>query len=132
MPGAAFTEKEGIFVNLEGRPQLANKASYPPGNAKEDWKIIKALSDVFNKPLNFNSLEELREQMFDKYPILKDLDRLPTINYKDIKIEAVDKIEQNIKLQDFKYYKSNIIARQSITMHECENKIFKINQPSKN
>jgi len=132
LPGAAFTEKEGIFVNLEGRPQLANKASYPPGNAKEDWKIIKALSDVFNKPLNFNSLEELREQMFDKYPILKDLDRLPTINYKDIKIEAVDKIEQNIKLQDFKYYKSNIIARQSITMHECENKIFKINQPSKN
>ena len=132
LPGAAFTEKEGIFVNLEGRPQLANKASYPPGNAKEDWKIIKALSDVFNKPLNFNSLEELREQMFDKYPILKDLDRLPTINYKDIKIEAVDKIEQNIKLQDFKYYKSNIIARQSTTMHECENKIFKINQPSKN
>ena len=132
LPGAAFTEKEGIFVNLEGRPQLANKASYPPGNAKEDWKIIKALSDVFNKPLNFNSLEELREQMFDKYPILKDLDRLPTINYKDIKIEAVDKIEQNIKIQDFKYYKSNIIARQSITMHECENKIFKINQPSKN
>ena len=57
LPGAAFTEKEGIFVNLEGRPQLANKASYPPGNAKEDWKIIKALSDVFNKPLNFNSLE---------------------------------------------------------------------------
>ena len=132
LPGAAFTEKEGIFVNLEGRPQLANKASYPPGNAKEDWKIIKALSDVFNKPLSFNSLEELREQMFDKYPILKDLDRLPTINYKDIKIEEVDKIEQNIKLQDFKYYKSNIIARQSITMHECENKIFKINQPSKN
>ena len=132
LPGAAFTEKEGIFVNLEGRPQLANKASYPPGNAKEDWKIIKALSDVFNKPLNFNSLEELREQMFDKYPILKDLDCLPTINYKDIKIEEVDKIEQNIKLQDFKYYKSNIIARQSITMHECENKIFKINQPSKN
>ena len=132
LPGAAFTEKEGIFVNLEGRPQLANKASYPPGNAKEDWKIIKALSDVFNKPLNFNSLEELREQMFDKYPILKDLDRLPTINYKDIKIEAVDKIEQNIKLQDFRYYKSNIISRQSITMHECENKIFKINQPIKN
>ena len=90
------------------------------------------MSDVFNKPLNFNSLEELREQMFDKYPILKDLDRLPTINYKDIKIEAVDKIEQNIKLQDFRYYKSNIISRQSITMHECENKIFKINQPSKN
>ena len=132
LPGAAFTEKEGIFVNLEGRPQLANKASYPPGNAKEDWKIIKALSDVFNKPLNFNSLEELREQMFDKYPILKDLDCLPAIDYKDIKIEEVDKIEQNIKLQDFKYYKSNIIARQSITMHECENKIFKINQPSKN
>ena len=132
LPGAAFTEKEGIFVNLEGRPQLANKASYPPGNAKEDWKIIKALSDVFNKPLNFNSLEELREQMFDKYPILKDLDCLPTINYKDIEIEEVDKIEQNIKLQDFKYYKSNIIARQSITMHECENKIFKINQPIKN
>ena len=132
LPGAAFTEKEGIFVNLEGRPQLANKASYPPGNAKEDWKIIKALSDVFNKPLNFNSLEELREQMFNKYPILKDLDCLPAIDYKDIKIEEVDKIEQNIKLQDFKYYKSNIIARQSITMHECENKIFKINQPSKN
>ena len=132
LPGAAFTEKEGIFVNLEGRPQLANKASYPPGNAKEDWKIIKALSDVFNKPLNFNSLEELREQMFNKYPILKDLDCLPAIDYKDIKIEEVDKIEQNIKLQDFRYYKSNIISRQSITMHECENKIFKINQPSKN
>ena len=60
LPGAAYTEKDGIYVNLEGRPQLANKASYPPGNAKDDWKIIKALSDKFNKPLSYNTFEELR------------------------------------------------------------------------
>ena len=119
LPGAAYTEKQGIYVNLEGRPQLANKASYPPGNAKDDWKIIKALSEKFNKSLVYNTLEELRDKMFKEYPILSKIDSLPDINYNDFNYEQVETIRKNIEVHQLDYFKSNIIARYSKTMNEC-------------
>ena len=119
LPGAAYTEKDGIYVNLEGRPQFANKASYPPGNAKDDWKIIKALSEKFNKPLLYNTLEELRDKMFKEYPVLSKIDSLPDINYNDFNYEEVETIRKNIEVHQLDYFKSNIIARYSNTMDAC-------------
>ena len=56
LPGAAYTEKSGTYVNTEGRVQMANRAAFPPGDAREDWAILRALSDVLGQPLPFDSL----------------------------------------------------------------------------
>ena len=60
LPGAAYTEKSGIYVNTEGRVQMANRAAFPPGEAREDWAILRALSDVLGKKLPYDSLAALR------------------------------------------------------------------------
>ncbi len=63
LPGAAYTEKEATYVNLEGRVQRTKRAVFPPGQAKEDWAIIRALSDALRKPLPYNNLTQLRSRM---------------------------------------------------------------------
>src|SRR6266700_2706844 len=68
LPGAAYTEKSGIYVNTEGRVQMANRASFPPGEAREDWAIIRALSDVLAKKLPYDSLGALRQALFKAAP----------------------------------------------------------------
>ena len=60
LPGAAYTEKSGLYVNTEGRVQAANRASFPPGEAREDWAILRALSDALGKKLPYDSLAQLR------------------------------------------------------------------------
>src|SRR5262249_60159161 len=73
LPGAAYTEKSGIYVNTEGRAQLANRAAFPPGEAREDWAIIRALSDVLGKKLPFDSLAQLRQAISRAAPHLMQL-----------------------------------------------------------
>ena len=111
LPGAAYTEKNGLFINLEGSLQRAYKASYPPGDAREDWIIIKELADRMNKPLEYNNIQQLRESI-----------------YKEIKSKAVEpakiskKIdfkEGNISIKTIDYYYTNPIARSSKVMSEC-------------
>src|SRR6185312_319822 len=70
LPGAAYPEKSGIFVNTEGRTQMANRASFPPGDAREDWAVIRALSDVVGKRLPYDSLAQLRKAMYQAHPHL--------------------------------------------------------------
>jgi NADH-quinone oxidoreductase subunit G len=77
LPGAAYTEQSGIFVNLEGRPQMAFRANFPPGEGKEDWAILRALSAELDQTLPFDSLEELRKQLVAAHPHLGALDRVP-------------------------------------------------------
>ena len=68
LPGAAYTEKDATYVNTEGRPQMTARAVFPPGEAREDWKIVRALSGVLGQPLPFNSVAELRAKMFVSLP----------------------------------------------------------------
>ena len=70
LPGAAYTEKNGTYVNLEGRVQRSNKAIFAPGDAREDWSILRALSDVIGKTLPFDSFDELRTKMAKDHPEL--------------------------------------------------------------
>jgi NADH-quinone oxidoreductase subunit G len=77
LPGAAWTEESGIFVNTEGRPQLANRAGFPPGDARENWAILRALSAVLGETLPFDSLAELRAAMFAEVPHLGRIDEVP-------------------------------------------------------
>ena len=72
MPAAAYTEKDAIFINTEGRVQYANKASFPPGEAREDWKIINQFSEVLELKWSFLELYDVRDEMFTKLPQLKE------------------------------------------------------------
>ncbi len=74
LPGAAYTEKDALWVNTEGRPQLGRQAVYPPGDAREDWTILRALSEQAGNTLPYNSLEELRTKMVEAAPHLADID----------------------------------------------------------
>src|SRR5207237_10671821 len=74
LPGCADTEKDAIYVNTEGRLQLARKAVCPPGEAREDWAILRALSGALRRPLSFDSLSELRHMMRAAHPVFGDTD----------------------------------------------------------
>src|SRR5258706_41956 len=74
LPGAAYTEKDGTYVNTEGRVQLARRAVFPPGEGREDWKIVRALSGAIGHPLPFDTLRALRHRMWEQYPILAETD----------------------------------------------------------
>jgi NADH-quinone oxidoreductase subunit G len=76
LPGAAYTEKDAIYVNTEGRPQMTARAVFPPGDAREDWKIVRALSGALGQPLPFNSVGELRAKLFAACPHLALLDQV--------------------------------------------------------
>ena len=121
LPGAAYTEKDGLYVNLEGRVQSAFKASFPPGEAKEDWKILRALSEVLGKPLKFNTLDQLRNKMFESYPQLSTIDQLPRNDLNKLSISnTLDILDSKVIFNSIDYYQSNEIARSSKTMLNCK------------
>ena len=76
LPGAAYTEKDAIYVNTEGRPQMTARAVFPPGEAREDWTILRALSGAVGKPLPFDSTQALRAALFEAHPHLALLDQI--------------------------------------------------------
>jgi NADH-quinone oxidoreductase subunit G len=122
LPGAAYTEKSGIYVNTEGRVQMANRAAFPPGEAREDWAIIRALSDVLGKKLPYDSLAALRQAIFKAAPHLMRIDRIEPGSADDIKALAgkggsVEKAPFKSSVEDF--YLTNPIARASAVMAEC-------------
>jgi NADH-quinone oxidoreductase subunit G len=122
LPGAAYTEKSGIYVNTEGRVQMANRAAFPPGDAREDWAIIRALSDVLGKKLPYDSLSALRQAIFKATPHLMRIDRIETghadaIGTLAAKGGRVDKTPFRSPVEDF--YLTNPIARASAVMAEC-------------
>jgi len=118
LPGAAYSEKHGIQVNLEGRVQFSEKAVDPPGDAREDWSILRALSQVIGKPLPFDSFAELRAKLFAEHP---DFARPGLVTFDwappklDEKVATGTKIAYPIK--DF--YLTNPIARSSPTLQRC-------------
>lgn len=122
LPGAAYTEKSGIYVNTEGRAQIANRAAFPPGEAREDWAIVRALSDVLGKKLPYDSLQALRQALFKAVPHLMRLDQIEPGKADDVKALAgkggsVDKTPFKTAVEDF--YLTNPIARASAVMAEC-------------
>jgi len=111
LPGAAYTEKDGLFVNLEGKLQNAYKASYPPGDAREDWIIFKDIANMMKKPLGYNNVKHLREL------IIKNIQQKN--NYQNKNINKVNFIEGDILINPIDYYYTNSIARSSKVMSEC-------------
>jgi NADH-quinone oxidoreductase subunit G len=123
LPGAAYTEKQGLYVNTEGRVQMANRAAFPPGDAREDWAIVRALSEVMGKRLPYDSLAALRQAIFKAAPHLMRVDQIEAGNAADLKTLA-SKGGGNVEKGPFKativdYYLTNPIARASAVMAEC-------------
>ncbi len=115
LPSAAYTEQDGHYVNLEGKIQKCFRASYPPGEAKEDFEIINNLSELIKRKKLFKSKNELIDS-FKNYLNLKN-------NKIDSQfIENIPFIEEKILIDEIDYYYSNVIARASHTMYECRKK----------
>ncbi|MDC1146301.1 NADH-quinone oxidoreductase subunit NuoG [Candidatus Pelagibacter sp.] len=117
LPGAAYTEQNGYFTNLEGRLQKAYKASYPPENAKEDWQIINELAETMNHRKLFNDKDELDSSLLNQINLYLEKNNSKKNN--DINEIKFEKYILNIDSKD--YYYSNAIARASKTMFECKN-----------
>ena len=113
LPGSAFTEQEGYYTNLEGKIQKCYKASYPPGEAKEDWEIINNLSEFIKRKKIFKNKNELIGSMMNYLNLNKKLNFNKKINFEFIKEE--------LKIENIDYYYSNVISRSSKTMSECRN-----------
>ena len=114
LPGATYTEQDGYFTNLEGKLQKAYKASYPPGEAKEDWLIINELSSFIKK----KNLYKDKNQLIDA---LLNYLNLNNQNETDFKVPEYDFKSEKIFTDEIDYYHSNVIARASKTMSECKN-----------
>ena len=117
LPGAAYTEQSGHYTNLEGKLQKAYKASYPPGDAKEDWQIINDLAEVMNNRKLFNDKDELESSMFNYLKMNKDQQNIEL----EDKFNESDFADEFLKVDYKDYYFSNVIARSSKTMLECNN-----------
>ena len=122
LPGATYTEKSGTWVNTEGRVQMGNRAGFAPGDAREDWAIIRALSDVLGKKLPFDSLGALRARLYADYPHFAALDEIAPGAGAEIAAVAkkAGKMTKSAFASPVKdFYLTNPIARASAVMAEC-------------
>jgi len=118
LPGAAYTEQSGLYVNTEGRVQMARRASFPPGDAKEDWAILRALSDVLGHTLPYDNLVALRRKLVETTPHFGQLDRIVPASWGAFGAEG-PVTAQPFAAPIHDYYLTNPIARASLTMAEC-------------
>ena len=123
LPTPLYTEKNGIFVNIEGRPQEAKKCHNPIGSAKEEWSIIKKLSDEFSFVFEPNTFEQLRSELFKKHTKL-------SIFHEILSNDNASPIITDIEFEDCKtqypinnFYMSDIISKNSVTMAKCVEEI---------
>ena len=122
LPGAAYTEKSGTYVNTEGRVQLTSRAAFAPGEAREDWAVLRALSDVLGKKLPYDSLAALRAALYAEYPHMGEVDVISAGDSGAIaaiakKAGRMNKSAFASAVKDF--YLTNPIARASAVMAEC-------------
>jgi len=123
LPGAAYTEKSGTWVNTEGRVQMGQRAGFAPGEAREDWAILRAMSDALGKTLPFDSLAQLRAALYEAHPHFAKVDDVMESDTSGVTALAkrkggrVTKASFKSPVDDF--YLTNPIARSSAVMAEC-------------
>ncbi len=122
LPGAAYTEQSGHYTNLEGKIQKAYKASYPPGDAKEDWEIINDLAEFMNNRGLFNDKDELVSSMFNYINLKKEKQEI----LPNTEVNTSNFVDEILKITFKDYYFSNVIARSSKTMLNCYNSKFEV------
>jgi NADH-quinone oxidoreductase subunit G len=120
LPGAAYAEKHGTYVNTEGRVQRGEKAAFPPGEAREDWSILRAVSELAGKALPFDSFGQLRQQMVAEYPQL-GRDGLIDLPWAPPKLDPKASGPVRYPIADF--FLTNAICRNSPTMRACSEEL---------
>ncbi len=118
LPSACYLEEDGIFVNTEGRVQFSKKAIHPPGDAKENWKILRALLGECNCNVNWNSFHQLRKEMFNAFPHFSMIGTTIKSNWESSETPIKLKSKEKIKCCEEDFYLSNVICRASNTMAE--------------
>ena len=123
LPGAAYTEKDGLYVNTEGRVQLGVGAAFPPGEARADWKILRALSDVLGQTLPYDTLEDLRMALNKVHPVFTGLDVTESADWSafvDMSL-ADGKMDDTVPFASpiENFYMTDPISRSSATMAAC-------------
>ena len=124
LPGAAYTEKSGTYVNLEGRVQMTNRAVFAPGEAKEDWAILRALSDVLGHRLPFDSLAQLRAKLYEAHPHMARIDEIAEDETALDSLRAMADGSASMSSEPFRpavenFYLTNPILRASKIMADC-------------
>ncbi|MDP9128478.1 MAG: NADH-quinone oxidoreductase subunit NuoG [Pseudomonadota bacterium] len=128
LPGAAYTEKSAIYVNTEGRPQMALRAVFPPGEAREDWAIIRAFSAVLQKPLAFDTHTQLHAELVEAMPVLAHMNQAPKAEWQRFgKPGEVSKLAFTPLVKNF--YMTDPISRASVTMAKCTEDILTETMP---
>ncbi|HYZ47673.1 MAG TPA: NADH-quinone oxidoreductase subunit NuoG, partial [Sphingomonas sp.] len=117
LPAASYVEKHGTYVNLEGRVQMAEKAVFAPGEAREDWKIFRALSDILGKPLPFDTFDQLRAAMVAEVPALGRAGEIAPFDWNPPALPTDASGPVGYPIADF--YLTNAICRASPTMQRC-------------
>ncbi|EDQ33417.1 NADH-quinone oxidoreductase, chain G [Hoeflea phototrophica DFL-43] len=122
LPAATYTEKSGTYVNTEGRVQMVNRAAFAPGDARDDWAVLRALSEVLGKKLPYDSLAALRAALYAEFPHFAEIDMISTADPAAIaaiakKAGRMNKSAFASPVKDF--YLTNPIARASAVMAEC-------------
>ena len=116
LPSAAYAEQSGIYVNLEGRPQMGFRASFPPGEAKEDWAILRALSAELGRTQPWDSMDELRRALIKAHPHLGRLDQVPVNDWQPVEAGRME--DAPIRSLHADHYLTNPILRASGIMAE--------------
>ncbi|MCK5556467.1 MAG: molybdopterin-dependent oxidoreductase, partial [Alphaproteobacteria bacterium] len=127
LPGAAYTEKNATYVNIEGRPQTACQAVAPPGEAREDWKILCALSEAVGKALPYDTLEDVRQRLIRENALFADIDKVKAAPWISFGKEGkCDKAPFVLPVANF--YMTDSISRASETMAECTRTFLKTDE----
>ena len=118
LPGAAYTEKDGIYANTEGRAQIARRAAFPPGDAKEDWRILRALSAKLGAPLGYDDLSGCRDRLFVRAPSLSNIDQVDAAPWGEFGSDAKPDAAP-FAAPVANYWMTDPISRASETMAAC-------------
>jgi len=122
LPGAAYTEKDATYVNLEGRVQRGQLAVYPPGDAREDWKIVRALSDALNATLPYTTLADVRRGLVKANPVFQGVDDIQAATWGDF--GGSGEVSGAFTYPIANFYMTDPISRASATMAECTDEIL--------
>jgi NADH-quinone oxidoreductase subunit G len=122
LPGSAYAEKHGTYVNTEGRVQRSEKAAFAPGEAREDWAILRAVSELAGKTLPFDSFGQLHQQMIAEHPQLSR-DGLIELKWSPPKLSA--KAEGPVRYPIADFFLTNAICRNSPTMNRCSEELVR-------
>ena len=115
---AAYTEQDGIFVNMEGRPQYARAAISPLGQARESWDIITYLAKRLDVPIQADSLAAVRDMMAKENIIFANIDEIIPTNFVPFK-SSVKLLKKGVQKVEMNYYMTDPISRASVTMARC-------------